>query len=589
MDEMYVKKCKEIIASLPSGNVTYKTINGKRYPYYQWMENGKQRSRVVKKDELDILLHNISMRKILLEKINKPYIDYYFEDSIYDFNSSILFGKELKEFVNSTKDFKKRDCYKNIKDYIYGNTIDKVFILYGLRRTGKTTLIKQVIFDMDEDEFNKTAFIQITSSSSLASLNKDLKKLKSLGYKYIFIDEVTLLDEFIEGSALFSDVYAALGMKIVLSGTDSLGFILTKSEQLYDRCILEHTTFIPYREFHSVLGISGIDEYIRYGGTMSLSGINYNHGFVFNNDKSVNDYIDSSIAHNIQHSLKYYNNGNHFRHLQELYENNELTNVINRVVEDINHRFTKDVLISEFKSNDLALSSRNLRMDKNNPSTILDDIDKDKVIKHLKTMLDILDVYEQKVPLNEIHATEIKEYLFLLDLIYEIDIKSLPISNDIKKNIVISQPGLRYAQAISLIDSLLLDEKFNDLSLQDKNNISSRILNEIKGRMMEDIILLETKLYYKDKQVFKLKFKVGEFDMVIFDPLTSSSEIFEIKHSKETHHSQYRFLVDEEKLNLTRFKYGEIKRRCVIYNGISHIENDIEYINVDEYLLFNEK
>ena len=93
----------------------------------------------------------------------------------------------------------------------------------------------------------------------------------------------------------------------------------------------------------------------------------------------------------------------------------------------------------------------------------------------------------------------------------------------------------------------------------------------------------------KDKQVFKLKFKVGEFDMVIFDPLTSSSEIFEIKHSKETHHSQYRFLVDEEKLNLTRFKYGEIKRRCVIYNGISHIENDIEYINVDEYLLFNEK
>ena len=65
---------------------------------------------------------------------------------------------------------------------------------------------------------------------------------------------------------------------------------------------------------------------------------------------STNEYIDTAIAKNIQHSLKYYDNGNHFRHLRELYENNELTNVINRVVEDINHRFTRDVLIKEFCS-----------------------------------------------------------------------------------------------------------------------------------------------------------------------------------------------------------------------------------------------
>ena len=34
------------------GGITYKTINGKRYAYYQWCENGKQRSRRVKDDEL---------------------------------------------------------------------------------------------------------------------------------------------------------------------------------------------------------------------------------------------------------------------------------------------------------------------------------------------------------------------------------------------------------------------------------------------------------------------------------------------------------------------------------------------------------
>lgn len=36
------------------------------------------------------------------------------------------------------------------------------------------------------------------------------------------------MEDFIEGAALFSDIYASSGMKIVLSGTDSLGFIFQK-------------------------------------------------------------------------------------------------------------------------------------------------------------------------------------------------------------------------------------------------------------------------------------------------------------------------------------------------------------------------
>ncbi len=70
-----------------------------------------------------------------------------------------------------------------------------------------------------------------------------------------------------------------------------------------------HTTFIPYREFENVLGINGIDEYIRYGGTMSLGGINYNVSTPFSNIKDTEEYINTSIAKNIQHSLKMYQYG----------------------------------------------------------------------------------------------------------------------------------------------------------------------------------------------------------------------------------------------------------------------------------------
>ena len=51
------------------------------------------------------------------------------------------------------------------------------------------------------------------------------------------------------------DILGIMGYKIVLSGMDSLGFLFTEVEQFYDRCILLHTTFIPYREFRSVLEI----------------------------------------------------------------------------------------------------------------------------------------------------------------------------------------------------------------------------------------------------------------------------------------------------------------------------------------------
>ena len=165
-------------------------------------------------------------------------------------------------------------------------------------------------------------------------------------------------------------------MKIVLSGTDSLGFFFSEDEQLYDRCIFLHTTFIPYREFEEVLGIKGIDEYICYGGTMSLGGVHYYEKSTFANKKSVDEYVDSAIAKNIQHSLKCYQYGGHFRALYDLYEKGELTSAINRVVEDVNHRFTLDVLTKDFMLHDLGVSAKNLRNDRKTSNDILDRVDK---------------------------------------------------------------------------------------------------------------------------------------------------------------------------------------------------------------------
>lgn len=255
-----------------------------------------------------------------------------------------------------------------------------------------------------------------------------------------------------------------------------------------------HTTFIPYREFENVLGIKGIDEFIRYGGTMSMGGVNYNETSSFATKKSADEYVDSAIARNIQHSLAYYQDGGHFRQLYELYEKGELTNAINRVVEDINHRFTIEVLTQTFKSSTLSSTANNLLRDRTEPLNLMDNIDRESVLDSMKKMLDILERDEQTVDVAYEHAYQVKEYLLLLDLIMEIDQLHLPNVNDREKKIIISQPGLRYAQTKALVSSLLLDEKFNTLSAETRRRVLDRVMSTIKGRMMEDIVLLETKI-----------------------------------------------------------------------------------------------
>ena len=346
-----------------------------------------------------------------------------------------------------------------------------------------------------------------------------------------------------------------------------------------------HTTFVPYREFENVLGIKGIDEYIRYGGTMSLGGVDYNRsGMTFATKESTTEYVDSAIARNIQHSLKNYQDGNHFRHLAELYEADELTSAINRIVEDINHRFTLSVLTKDFKSNDLSLSAKNLLRDRNEPNTILQQIDIAEVTRQLRELLEIKNKPEQTVAISDIHRAEIKEYLDMLDITVDIDTVYLPDLNKKEKRTVITQPGMRYAQAEALIKTLMQDDVFRTFSLAERNAVTARILSDIQGRMMEDIILLETKMALPKCEVFKLVFARGEFDMVIFDPEAASCSIYEVKHSAEAVDAQYRHLVDEEKCKTTEFRFGPITGKYVIYRGETQDINDIHYLNVEEYL-----
>lgn len=131
----------------------------------------------------------------------------------------------------------------------------------------------------------------------------------------------------------------------------------------------------------------------------------------------------------------------------------------------------------------------------------------------------------------------------------------------------------------------MLDEKFQNISLEEKNLIIERILSEIKGRMLEDIVILETLLARPEKELFILHFTIDEFDMVVQDVDNSTCEIYEIKYNNQIIKEQYRHLNDEDKCKLTEHSFGKITKKAVIYRGITTKFDNINYINVEEYLI----
>lgn len=583
------------IAILPQGTINIKKIKGKEQPYLQWTENGKSKSKYIKKDEREQIFAGVERRKQLQDDLRElKKLEIVAAPVPTKFETSVITGNRLLAMTKGVRNLKERDCFEHLQKYLNNDTTDRVCLVFGLRRTGKTTLLRQAVLKMTPEQASNTAYIKAKATDTMATMNRDLEKLLELGYKNVFIDEVTLMDDFIDSAALFSDVYAVQGMKIVLSGTDSLGFWFALHQELYDRAITIHTTWIPFREHSRLLGIDSIDEYIRYGGTLRAGELNFDDEDVnaedasFRDDESTRRYIDTAICKNIQHSLSCCQDGRYFRHLQSLYEAGELTGAINRIIEDMNHRFLIRILINKFKSHDLGSAADVLRRehDPEQRNTILDRIDKEAVTKRLMNMLEIRNQENQSIGITNAHVEEIKEYLKALDLIVDIPNETIIPTAEPLENIIFTQPGMRYCQAQALVHSLAKDELFASLSEQEKALVSERILEEVRGRMMEEIVLLETfKSAKKNKRVFKLIFAGGEFDMAIYDSKNNTCECYEMKHSNKIVPAQTKYLINEDMLEQTCKRFGEISKRCVLYRGEDTVlDNGIEYRNVEAYL-----
>jgi diguanylate cyclase (GGDEF)-like protein len=259
---------------------------------------------------------------------------------------------------------------------------------------------------------------------------------------------------------------------------------------------------------------------------------------------------------------------------------------INRVIEDMNHRFVLSVLERDFESHDLG-SARQLDRKKKASMGLdssLDGINTQEVVDRLRHILDIRNTDERNIKLTTDHVNEIKEYLYLLDLIVNCPVETIGADKPVE-HIIFTQPGMRYCQAQALVHSLMKDEYFMSYPARERAAICDRILEEVRGRMLEEIVLLETmKSLPRNCRAFKLEFAIGEFDMVIFDQDRFETGIYEIKHTDKPAKEQCKHLLDKEKCAQVEHMYGTITSKYVLYRGENCSSYGVDYRNVEDFL-----
>lgn len=479
-------------------------------------------------------------------------------------------GRELKEFLlgRGAHELKKRYIFNDIMNYLNDDN-HKVMCLYGLRRTGKTILMAQSIMELDK--YDDSLYVLCEENDTVGELKKHINNHKC---KYIFIDEATKLTNFINTCSILADIYTFSGKKVVMAGTDSLGFRIASKDELFDRVILKHTTYIPYNEYNHLLGLS-IDKYIQYGGTLSLEGVDYNN---YRAESSpFYEYLDGAIVENITHSLKNWDYGRKYGYLQKLHDDGDLESAIRKVVERENRDFLASTINNNFTG-----EIRGSLIDLVNKHSDLDvePLHRDELRQRTRAMLHIREPLFNKV--NDDAINQIIAYLIAMDVM---------IKGPKDGEYIFTQPGLRYYHAKVLSDALDADEYFQKYSETDKSTIKEKLEESVKGNLLEDIVYTQLKMKYRsaDKSEYsisKYSNNMGsEFDVVVSDFKRGRSLALEVKHSSEIDDKQVIHLKDKEFCKEFEEKYGtQIVEKAVIYNGQTKNVSGIQYMNAEEFL-----
>ena len=377
----------------------------------------------------------------------------------------ILYGNEILTWVTGAEDLLHRNIFTHVEQYIHSGPSDSVGILFGLRRTGKTTLLRHLVLSFSEQDLQKTPLFLSADNDSSMLFIKNIEKLEQDGYHFILVDEFTKLNDYRSIATDLSDYFAPKGIKFLFSGTHSLGFKVAEKDEWFDRAHFFPTTHIPFCEWSLLIGNNSIKSYLRHGGILApMDGRQRG----FSNIDLIATYIDTSVCGNILHAPE--TEDKPYRHpaMRELLRQGRLEDIIRLVVIDELHRIFPVVFRDDKRSyGDAAnfctsiFNAISAYCDKN-----LNQEDRENVISQVEK--DISFTLLINDDFFELARKEIKHYLEEMDLLHPFpfelfypkcgpteNIKLLEkIYHIYSRYHTIPQPGLRMSIIVAILTSM---------------------------------------------------------------------------------------------------------------------------------------
>ncbi len=492
----------------------------------------------------------------------------------------------------------KRDAYDKILDFINSNRCynGTVEVIYGLRRTGKTTVMEQIM--QDNSDKMSFLFLEATKKDTMDDVYSYLDEAVKNGIHCVFIDEITNIPDFIDESALLADIYAKEGLRIVLAGTDSLSFVFAENGSLYGRTESVSTTYIPFEEHCRVLDTKDMDDYISYGGLMK-KGAAKNDRIIYDFTSACR-YLDDAVSGNISRSLTNLAKFSNDTKLSKVtFE--EMRAVIEKMVEKYSGVLNTIVANEELKK--IVLSFPTDRYDfktlegadifnalKANKPDIVKEfvkaINADTAIVHKFDEDMVLQLENELIRLNFISVTNKQEFMFDESIGW----RSFPLEQEF----YLIQPAIKYYHLMTALDFVQSNEYYNNLSEAGKQYVMDKLDSKIRGDMTEQIVIYEvSKALPSDKySVCKTVFSntdpnkaKGEYDMLVYDKQKNCYFAFEIKHTSEPYYMQCSHLLNESFKQIIDYKYGDKKNVCVLYNGKPfNTTTGVSYLNISDFI-----
>lgn len=446
----------------------------------------------------------------------------------------------LKTFTADISDMNKRKAFATLKDFVLGDECyqGEILAVYGLKRTGKTTLLKQLLSDIDAYT-SFCAVLEMQDSDTMKMLERRIEEEQAKGKTIIFINEITKVSDFINNSASLADCFAKAGARIIISGTDNLSIAFAEDYELYDRVRKVNTTYTSFAEYRTLFPLAEINDYIRYGGLFYKNEAEKS----VNGYENILSYLHDAVTMNIANSLK--NNADIDKRDSALKNINEteLKSITEKAV-GLYSGLTDGEIITALtdKKDNAEQFARMIGSDKNAGCYVTS-----QMIKELEKRL--------------------KEIGFLAF----IEKRTFAKSSGVWKKLTptyeyhIVQPAVRYSFLKKAIESA--KEQYQHLDKQRQiemaESLNRNMLEEIVGQTVIFDVMnsLPGERYIVCKPEFMHENRlINGYDMLIYDKQENSYRYFLIRHK-----SDYSAENINEITSVAESHFGECKSVCTLY------------------------